>query len=97
MEKTTIKQVETKLAAQLKKGCNDLLTDKQCLIAAYLILDYTVNDIAKLLCRSKNTIKMHIRNMKKKCHCETQTRFGAVLQSFIKNNPEGYGQDNSRN
>ena len=97
MEKTTVKFPELKVAAQLKGGCNRLLTDKECMIAAYLMLDYTANDIAKLLCRSKNTIIMHIRNMKKKCRCQTQTRFGAVLQSFIKNNPGGYGQNNIKN
>lgn len=71
-------------AAKLRKGSDHTLTTKESLIAAYLMFDYSVNDIAEFLCRSKNTIKMHIKNMKKKCNCETQTKFGAVLQEFIK-------------
>lgn len=77
------------VAIKLKNGSDHILTSKEALIAAYLMSDYTSNDIAELLCRSKNTIKMHIKNMKKKCKCETQTKFGAVLQEFIKNNPGG--------
>ncbi len=53
-----------------------------------------VDDIADLLCRSRNTIKTHIKNLKRKCRCETGTRLGVVLQIFIKNNPQC---DNSTN
>lgn len=72
------------LAFKLKHGSQGLLTKKESLIASYLLSGCTVNEIAELLSRSKNTVKMHIKNMKKKCHSETQTKFGAVLQSFIK-------------
>lgn len=90
MDETPKKLFEQNIAAQLQEGSKNLLTDKESIIASYLMHDYTVNEIAKLLCRSKNTIKIHIRNMKLKCNCETQTKFGAVLQSFIKNNPQDH-------
>ncbi len=92
MEKIDIDKecLHVELAFNLKEGSHRLLTTKESIIASYLILDYTVNDIAILLCRSKNTIKKHIKNMKKKCNCATQTKFGAILQNFIKNNPQGY-------
>lgn len=86
------KYVQSEAAIKLKMGSDNLLTDKEAIIASYLMLDYTANDIAILLCRSKNTIKKHIINIKKKCRCETHTRLGAILQNFIKNNPEGYIQ-----
>lgn len=75
------------LVEALKEGSNGLLTRKEAVIASYLVEDYTVNDIADLLCRSRNTIKMHIKNIKRKCGCETRTRLGAVLQNFIKQDP----------
>lgn len=74
-------------AVKLKHGSEGLLTKRESLIAAYLVSGYTVNEIAGFLSRSRNTIKMHIKNMKKKCKCETQTKFGAILQGFIKNHP----------
>lgn len=72
-------------ANTLKNGSDGLLTKKEALVASFLVSDHNVNEIAEALCRSRNTIKMHIRNMKKKCKCGTQTRFGAILQGFIKN------------
>lgn len=72
------------LASKLKLGSKGILTKKEALIASYLLSGCTVNEIAANLSRSKNTVKMHIKNMKKKCQSETQTKFGAVLQSFIK-------------
>lgn len=89
MEKSFNDHLMSEVAVKLKNGSDHILTSRESLIAAYLMSDYTANDIAELLCRSKNTIKMHIKNMKKKCKCETQTKFGAVLQEFIKNNPQG--------
>lgn len=79
---------ERNLVEILKEGSNGLLTRKEAVIASYLVEDYTVNDIAEILCRSRNTIKMHIKNIKRKCRCETRTRLGAVLQSFIKKSPD---------
>lgn len=79
---------EGNLVVMLKEGSNGLLTRKESVIASYLVEDYTVNDISEILCRSRNTIKMHIKNIKRKCRCETRTRLGAVLQSFIKNSPD---------
>jgi DNA-binding NarL/FixJ family response regulator len=93
MKKGIRQTFELDLAIKLREGSNSLLTDKESIVASYLIYDYSVNEIAQHLCRSKNTIKIHIRNMKKKCKCGTQTKFGAILQSFIKNSPQGYIQD----
>ncbi len=87
MKKGIERSVAADVAYKLKEGSNGLLTNKESIIASYLMFDYTVIEIAKNLCRSDNTIKMHIKNMKKKCNCETLTKFGAILQSFIKNNP----------
>lgn len=89
MEKTSHEQLVFEVAAKLKKGSEHVLTTREALIASYLMFDYNTNNIAVFLCRSKNTIKMHIKNIKKKCNCETQTKLGAVLQNFIKNNPQG--------
>lgn len=99
MEKMIMREIksirEGNLVHMLKEGSNGLLTRKEAVIASYLVEDYTVNDIADLLCRSRNTVKMHIKNIKRKCRCETRTRLGAVLQSFIKNNPQGYIKSDS--
>lgn len=89
LNKVTQCLLELESAAQLKKGAKRLLTDKEVLIASYLLSDYTISQIAKQLCRSNNTIKMHIKNIKRKCRCETQARLGAVLQIFFKNTPSG--------
>ena len=66
------------------------LTRKEAIVARYLIDDYTIKDIAALLCRSQNTIKMHIKHIKRKCDCKTSTGLGAILKDFMKNNPKGY-------
>jgi len=95
MKKLAERSVVLERAGKLQQGSHRLLTAKESLIASYLMFDYTVSEIAKCVCRSKNTIKMHIRNMKKKCKCETPTKFGAILQSFIKNSPQGYIQENT--
>ena len=84
MQKDATQPIELEVANTLKEGSCGLLTDKESLIASYLISDYTVAKIAKRLFRSRNTIKMHIRNIKRKCNCETQTKLGAILQGFIK-------------
>lgn len=89
MEIASNEQLVFEVAEKLKRGSDRVLTAREALVASYLMFDYNTNDIAEFLCRSKNTIKMHIKNIKKKCNCETQTKLGAVLQNFIKNNPLG--------
>lgn len=84
--KSVLSAVFLETAARLKAGARGLLTHKESLIAAYMLSDYTVKDIARFLYRSENTIEMHIKNLKRKCQCETRTRLGAVLQDFLKNN-----------
>ncbi len=87
MDKIDIKK-EVNLVNKLKDGSGGLLSRKEAVVASYLVEDYTVDDIADLLCRSRNTIKTHIKNLKRKCRCETGTRLGVILQVFIKNNPQ---------
>ena len=63
-------------ANNLKKGSGNLLTKKEALVASFLVSDYSVSKIAVALCRSRNTIKMHIKNMKKKCKCDNSNKIG---------------------
>ena len=82
--------VEEEIADRLRAGSENLLTKKEALIASCLISDLTVGKIAKKLCRSKNTIKIHMMNIKRKCHCKTQAKLGAILQGFLKNSLKVY-------
>lgn len=78
------------IADQLREGSKNLLTKKEALVASYLISDFTIGRIAKQLCRSKNTIKIHMRHIKRKCCCKTQAKLGAILQGFLKNSLKVY-------
>lgn len=82
------------IAAQLREGSKNLLSHKESIVAAYLIMDYNVQEITVELCRAITTIKTHISSMKRKCNCRTYTKLGAILQSFLKNSPLDYIQAN---
>lgn len=70
---------------KLKEGSQNLLTKRESLIASYLMLGYSIKEITKMLHRSQHTIKMHVKNIKNKCHCKSQVRLGVILQNFLKN------------
>jgi len=82
------------IAVQLRVGSQNLLSKQESIVAAYLIMDYNVQEVAVRLCRTPSTIKTHVGSIKRKCHCRTYTKLGAVLQSFIKNHPVDYIRTN---
>jgi DNA-binding NarL/FixJ family response regulator len=49
-----------------------LLSKKQVVILAYLILGYSASDIALRLHRSKRTIESHIEDLKDKLKCNSK-------------------------
>lgn len=70
---------------KLKEGSKNLLTRREALVASYLMLGYSIKEITKMLNRSEHTIKMHVKNIKNKCHCKSKVQLGVILQNFLKN------------
>jgi DNA-binding NarL/FixJ family response regulator len=78
------------IAVQLRAGSQNLLSKQESIVAAYLIMDYSMPEVATQLCRTLSTIKTQKSSIKRKCNCRTSTKLGAVLQSFLKNHPMDY-------
>ncbi len=75
------------VARALKAGSQNLLSTQESIVAAYLMSGYRTDKLATVLCRSRNTIKRHVSNIKIKCDCDTHIELGSVLHSFLKNGP----------
>ncbi len=82
------------IALQLRAGSQNLLSNQESIVAAYLIMDYNTNEIAIKLCRAITTIKTQIISIKRKCSCKTHIKLGSILHGFLKNHPEDYIQIN---
>ncbi len=57
-----------------------MLSKKQVVILAYLILGYSAADIATRLHRSKRTIEKHIEELKSKLNCDSK---GELIRRVI--------------
>ncbi len=82
------------IAVQLRAGSQNLLSPKESIVAAYLMMDYNTKGISTALYREISTVKTQISSIKRKCKCKTNTKLGAVLYSFLKNSPVDYIQIN---